>query len=361
MTETPVERLFHRWMLRYFSNDEAVVLFVLLSLGLIVLLGFGSMLGPLIASMVVAFMLQGMVDWLCVKKIPHLVSVTIVFIIFIAVLMAIILLLLPLIWGQVTHFLNELPKMLIKTQSWFLQLPEVYPDLVSNRKIVDELFGSLSGHAAGMGQWLVSFSLARISTVVQVSIYLILVPILIFLFLKDYDKAVKWLGALLPKERNMMNQVANEMSFQIANYIRGKTIEIVIVSVVTFVAFLMLGLNYAALLALLVGISSLVPYIGAAIVSIPVLMVAIFQFGTGHEFIWVATVYMIILALDGNVLVPLLLGDAVNLHPIAIIAAVLLFGGIWGGWGVFFAIPLATFVKAIVSVWPVTYDTQNES
>ena len=57
-------------------------------------------------------------------------------------------------------------------------------------------------------------------------------------------------------------------------------------------------------------------------------------------------------ALDGNVLVPLLFSEAVNMHPVAIIAAVLVFGGIWGMWGVFFAIPLATLVKAILYAWP---------
>ena len=67
---------------------------------------------------------------------------------------------------------------------------------------------------------------------------------------------------------------------------------------------------------------------------------------------WVMIAYGIIQALDGNVLVPILFSEAVNLHPVAIIVAVLVFGGFWGLWGVFFAIPLATLVKAILSAWP---------
>jgi putative permease len=88
------------------------------------------------------------------------------------------------------------------------------------------------------------------------------------------------------------------------------------------------------------------------VVTIPVLMVAWFQWGWVSEFAWLAAVYFTIQALDGNVLVPLLFSEVVNLHPVAIIISILVFGGLWGFWGVFFAIPLATLVKAILSAWP---------
>ena len=80
-----------------------------------------------------------------------------------------------------------------------------------------------------------------------------------------------------------------------------------------------------------------------------------FQWGWGTDFFYLLGVYAIIQALDGNVLVPLLFSEAVNLHPVAIILAVLAFGGVWGFWGVFFAIPLATLVKAVLYAWP-THD-----
>jgi len=146
--------------------------------------------------------------------------------------------------------------------------------------------------------------------------------------------------------------VAEEMNRQIANYIRGKVIEIVICGGVTYIAFVALGLNYAALLALLVGVSVVVPYVGAVVVTVPVMLIALFQWGWSDQFIYLMAVYGIIQTLDGNVLVPLLFSEAVNLHPVAIICAVLLFGGLWGFWGVFFAIPLATLFKAVLDAWP---------
>jgi putative permease len=95
-----------------------------------------------------------------------------------------------------------------------------------------------------------------------------------------------------------------------------------------------------------------VPYIGAVVVTVPVILVAWFQWGWSPEFIWLGVAYTVVQALDGNILVPLLFSEVVNLHPVAIIVAVLVFGGLWGFWGVFFAIPLATLVHAILIAWP---------
>jgi len=142
------------------------------------------------------------------------------------------------------------------------------------------------------------------------------------------------------------------MDDQIANYIRGKVLEIIIVGSVTFVTFSFFNLPYTALLSVLVGLSVLVPFIGAAIATLPVAAVAGFHFGLTESFAYVIIAYGIIQALDGNVLVPILFSEAVNLHPVSIILAVLFFGGIWGFWGIFFAIPLATLLKAIVTSWP---------
>lgn len=142
------------------------------------------------------------------------------------------------------------------------------------------------------------------------------------------------------------------MDDQIANYIRGKVIEIFIVGSVTYVTFAILGVHYAALLAIMVGLSVLVPYIGASVVTLPIGLIGFFQWGWSSDFLYLMIAYGVIQALDGNVLVPLLFSEAVNLHPISIIVAVLIFGAIWGVWGVFFAIPLATLVKAVGNAWP---------
>jgi putative permease len=114
-----------------------------------------------------------------------------------------------------------------------------------------------------------------------------------------------------------------------------------------------MDLNYAMLLAVLMGLQVMIPYVGATLVTFPVLGVAYFQWGINDDqFMYILIAYSIIQALDGVILVPILFSEAVNLHAIAIIVAILFFGGLWGFWGIFFAIPLATVVKAVLTAWP---------
>ncbi|WP_375737769.1 AI-2E family transporter [Pseudomonas boanensis] len=348
------------WVQRYFSDEEAVVLAVILVLGFTAILTLGDMLAPVLAGLVLAFLMQGAVNLLERLHLPQSFAVWIVFTLFISALAVILVVLVPLLWQQLSTLFSEIPRMLGEWQSLLLLLPERYPHLVTDEQVLKAIEVTRS-EIGKFGQWALTFSLSSLPLLVNIMIYLVLVPILVFFFLKDRVLIGRWLSGYLPQERALMTQVWDEMNDQIANYIRGKVIEIMICGGVTYVAFVSLGLNYAALLALLVGLSVVVPYIGAVVVTVPVALIALFQWGWGDQFIYLMVVYGVIQTLDGNVLVPLLFSEAVNLHPVAIICAVLLFGGLWGFWGVFFAIPLATLFKAVLDAWPRTSPTaENE-
>lgn len=339
------------WIQRYFSDEEAVVLAVLLFLAFTAVLTLGGMLAPVLAGMVLAYLMQGLVVTLERLRVPGGVAVGLVFALFMGVLLVFIIVVVPLLWHQLITLFNELPGMLAKWQSLLLLLPERYPHLVSDEQVLQAIEVA-RGEIGKFGQWALTFSLSSLPLLVNIMIYLVLVPILVFFFLKDREMIGQWVRGYLPRERALITRVAQEMNRQIANYIRGKVIEIFICGGVTYIAFVALGLNYSALLALLVGVSVVVPYVGAVVVTVPVLLIALFQWGWSDQFIYLMAVYGIIQTLDGNVLVPLLFSEAVNLHPVAIICAVLLFGGLWGFWGVFFAIPLATLFKAVLDAWP---------
>ncbi|HLA29591.1 MAG TPA: AI-2E family transporter [Pseudomonas sp.] len=344
-------KVLRNWLYRYFSDEQAVVLAVLLILGFAAILTLGGMLAPVLTGLILAFLMQGLVNAFERLRLPQIAAVWLVFTLFMSLLGLFLLVLLPLLWNQLSALFNELPRMLGEWQSLFLLLPERYPNLISDAQVL-QLIEAVRGEIGKFGQWVVSFSLSSLPMLLSIMIYLVLVPILVFFFLKDRVLIAEWFRGYLPRERSLISQVAEEMNQQIANYIRGKVIEIIVCGVVTYIAFIALGLNYAALLALFVGLSVVVPYIGAVVVTLPVALIALFQWGFSEQFVYLILVYGIIQALDGNVLVPLLFSEAVNLHPVAIICAVLLFGGLWGFWGVFFAIPLATLFKAVIDAWP---------
>ncbi len=343
-------KILHSWLNRLFAEEETVVLLLLLLGCLLLIVTLGDVLGPVIASVIFAYMMQGITASMARLGAPHWLGVITAFLIFMGISLSVLFVLLPLVWQQLTNLVQELPNWLRLLQQSLLLLPE-RSDLVTEEQI-RALISAAGAEIGKMGQRVVSFSIAQIPNLVGVVIYLVLVPILVFFFLKDKDQLLNWLASLLPKRRPLMTSVWHEMNAQVANYVRGKAIEIVIVGVTTYIAFAILGLNYAALLALLVGLSVVIPYIGAAVVTIPVLLVGFMQWGWNSEFFTLFFVYGVIQALDGNVLVPLLFSEVVNLHPVAIILSVLVFGGLWGLWGVFFAIPLATLVKAIFNAWP---------
>jgi putative permease len=339
------------WFRRQFSNPQIVYLTLLLVLGFSVVLTMGDMLMPALASIVIAYLLEGLVALLERRGLARFWSVLLVFFAFMLFLVLMIFGLLPQLSRQVTELVNQLPNMIAQGQKALMHLPERYPDMISVAQ-VQEVMASLRTELASYGQKALSMSLASLVGLITLLVYLVLVPLLVFFFLKDKHLILTWAGRFLPKNRALTTLVWEDVHRQIANYVRGKFWEIVIVGSASFTTFRFFGLDYAVLLAVLVGLSVIIPYIGAAVVSFPVVLIAWFQWGWGGDFVWLTVAYLIIQALDGNVLVPLLFSEVVNLHPVAIIVAILVFGGFWGFWGVFFAIPLATLVQAILAAWP---------
>ncbi len=179
-----------------------------------------------------------------------------------------------------------------------------------------------------------------------------MVPVLVFFIMKDKDRLARWLLRFLPADRTLVNRIGRDINVQMSNYIRGKTIEMLIVGVAAYILFHLFGLNYSILLSTLVGLSVFVPVVGAIVMTVPVVLVAFLKFGFSQQLIWLTLAYIVLQQLDGNVLVPILFAEVNKLHPVAIISAVLIFGGTWGIWGVVFAIPLATLVQAIIQAWP---------
>ncbi len=343
--------IFKGWYQRNFSDPQAVILSVLLVIGFLVVIFLGEMLAPLLASVVLAYLLEGTVAKLQRHGVARLWAVIGVFTLFMGLLVYTILGLIPMLSQQVSDLVGEIPNMITKGQHSLLTLHESYPNYFSEEQ-VRELMSGVRADLTSLGQNVFSKSIASIPALITVLVYLILVPIMVFFFLKDKAAIVIWCTGYLPEQRRLAGEVWKEMDRQIGNYIRGKILEIIIVGIVSYIVFFMMGLNYAPLLAVLVGISVLVPYIGAVVVTAPVALIAYFQWGFSADFGYLVLAYAIIQILDGNVLVPILFSEAVNLHPVAIIAAVLIFGGVWGFWGVFFAIPLATLVAAVLNAWP---------
>ena len=347
------------WFKLQFSNPQVVFLAMFLLVLVLVISYAGNTLAPVIAGIVIAYLLEGVVTRLTQVGLPRLLSVWFVFLAFLLLLTGITFGLLPMLYNQLSDVVQQIPTMLSRGQAVLMTLPEKYPDLISLDQ-VGEIIALIRIQLTDYGQALVTSSITSAASIITIMIYVILLPILVFFFIKDKTVILDWFQDFLPRNHELAARVWGDVDIQIANYIRGKFWEILIVWLTTLIAFTYLSLQYALLLSFLVGISVLIPYVGAAVVTIPVALIAWFQWGWSSEFITLFVTYLVIQALDGNLLVPLLFSEVVNIHPVAIIVAVLVFGGLWGIWGIFFAIPLATLVQSIIVAWPSPPDPEEQ-
>lgn len=340
-----------QWYKDRFSDPHAVTLFFILLFGFSVIYFVGGLITPFLVALVLAYLLDWPLMQLMRLGLSRSLSATVILVLFLTTMGMLTFGLIPTVWNQGVNLAKAMPTMLKQMQEYILHLPQQNPD-VFNEELIENTLLMLQDRIVSSGETIVSASFSSLFDIAAILIYSILVPLLIFFMLKDKRRLLSDLVKALPQNRRLADEVWTEMNGQIVNYIRGKVIEILIVGFFTWLVFFFTGLQYAVLLAVAVGFSVLIPYIGAAAVTVPVLIVGLFQWGLTPEFTYMMIAYGIVQALDGNLLVPLLFSEAVNLHPVAIIMSVLIFGGLWGFWGVFFAIPLATLVKAVFNAWP---------
>lgn len=338
------------WFHRYLSDPQAVVLALLLIIGFTIVITMGDMIMPALAALVIAYLLEGMVRFMQSHNANRFRAVILVFSTFMAFLVFFFGGMVPLVSSQLTEFFKEVPNYIGFAQQALLQLPQHFSYVTDTQ--IREIIAVVNKEIASFGQTILTGTLSSIPGLLTLIVYAILVPLLVFFFLKDKDILLSWCSSFLPKQRDLMSGVWGEVDQQIGNYIRGKVWEIFIVGIATYIVFAIFGLKYALLLSAVVGLSVLIPYIGATVVSIPVAAIAYFQWGITSEFWYLIIAYFVVQGLDGNILVPLLFSEVVNLHPVAIILSILVFGGLWGFWGVFFAIPLGTLVNALLIAWP---------
>ena len=339
------------WFKRVLPNGQAVSFMIILTAGFAIIISLSQMLMPVYAAGVIAYLLEAPINLLERYKLPRFVAVAVVFFLFVAFGLFLLIALLPVLYQQSASLIEQMPSWIRSVQTIVTQLPQRYPALVTEEQI-NQLTSVLASDWLAFGQSLLSYSYSSLVNIITVIVYVILVPLLIFFFLKDKAYLMTWFKQYLPEDRGLLSQVWVEVDMQIGNYVRGKLFEVLMLFLATYLCFSWMDLHYGLLLAVLTGLSVIIPYIGATLVTIPVVLVSYFQWGISSEFWSLILVYTIVHMLDSLFLVTILFSEVVNLHPVAIIVAILFFGGLWGFWGVFFAIPLATLVKAILTSWP---------
>ena len=341
-----MQTLFEKFVNRFFSSEESIYFAILLAFSFLFVIFFGNVLLPVIISVVIAFLLNGLMRVLLKMQISQKVSLAITLIVFFGFYLSLFTAL-PSIGTQINNLLQNLPSIISSFQSTLVEMNNYF-----SQEDLDLIFANLTNQINSLLSSALGQLAGTITLMFNAILYAIMIPLMVFFFLKDKNELLPIAAFILPKENGFMQSVFSEMNDQLFNYVTGKFLEMIIVASASYALFAILGLPYAVLIAILVGLSVIIPIFGAILVTIPVVLIGLYEWGLTENFYWLLSLYLLIQILDGNVLVPILFSNRNNLHPVVIIIAVLFFGGIWGFWGLFFAIPLATFIKAIINSWP---------
>ncbi|MEQ1529688.1 MAG: AI-2E family transporter, partial [Methylococcales bacterium] len=278
---------------RVLPNTQAVALATILIISFLLIYSLSDVLMPVFASIVLAYLLEGTGTKIECFKVPRLISVYLVFVFFLTSLVFLLFYLLPIVSEQAVELIQQIPYIINRAQSEIMRLPKAYPEFISERKISDLVF-SVQKELLTYGQNVLSISAASVVGLVSAMIYLFLVPMMVFFFLKDKQILIDWFLQFMPKDRHLSERVWTEIDEQIGNYVHGKFGEVFILWAVSIVTFTVLGLDYAVLLSVLMGLQVVIPYIGATLVTFPVLGVAYFQWGlSGDDFMVIVIAYSI--------------------------------------------------------------------
>jgi len=344
-------KFFKEWYDSHLTDPNQVSLALIILFATLITYILLSTVAPILVAVILAYMLEGLVQRFQDNiELERKKAVIIVFLLFLFLFMFLIFTLIPLMLEQLTVLITSLPDIIIESKR-LIGVTFGENNLITPAQI-DSIFLGISNEITTVGKTILTGSLSSAGSLVEIIIYMLIVPILIFFLLYDKSQIFGWFQRFFPEKLDLTKKTYKELDIKIGNYIRCKFIEIIIVWFASFIIFGLIGLKYTLLLSFLCGISVIIPYVGAIVVTIPIIFVSYFHWGLTSDFSIIIVSHILIQVIYGNFVVPILFSDAVNIHPFAILLAILFFGSIWGIWGVFFAIPLAVFLNTLLNIWP---------
>ncbi|WP_245683847.1 AI-2E family transporter [Vulcanibacillus modesticaldus] len=324
------------------------ILFLLVKLGEVIgffIVFLKTLLLPFFIAIIISYLLHPIVTMLHNKGIPRSLAVLIIYFIFFGSLAIISFNIFPLLVAQIKDLGEQLPDIIGKLDRWLdgirhdhlNPLPDSFQEGIDNS--LENLEKRISESFSNITTW--------ISNTIEVIITIFLVPFVAFYILKDYQILEKTIITLVPKrKRKEMIRLARDIDDALGNYIRGQLIVCMIIGVLAYIGYLFVGLPYALLLALIVGITNIIPYLGPFIGATPAVLVALSV--SWQLAIKIVIVNLIVQIIEGNVVSPQVVGRRLHIHPLFIILSLLIGGQLAGIAGLILAVPVFAIIKVII-------------
>lgn len=329
--------------------------------GLLIYL-LAPVLMPFLIAAILAYIGDPLVDRLETFKIPRTLAVTIVFVVLTLIAVIAFIVLVPMLEKQISILFNKIPGYVQTLTNQFI--PWLNERFNMSLEInAETLKTSLQGHwkeAGGIASTAMGYVTRSGALVIAFIGNLVLVPVVTFYLLRDWDVLVARIHELLPRKTEpVISQLAKQSDEVLGSFLRGQMLVMLALAVIYSVGLGIIGLDLALLIGMIAGLVSFVPYLGFIIGIAIAGIAAIFQFHDFIHVIYVVIVFAIGQMAEGMFLTPKLVGDRIGLHPVAVIFAVLAGGQLFGFVGVLIALPLAAVVAVIARYLHEQYKTSS--
>ncbi len=303
---------------------------------------------PILLSLIVSFMLDPLVQFFENEHIGRTSSIFIVYLLVSAVIALAMAIIGPPNWkGMMQALKADFPRYIshaIEYTSGLLQNTQEHFPVIKNYDFTERM---RSASQSFFG-WIIQ---ETPRSAMRLGSLLLLVPLFSFFFLRDSRRIMRSLIGLTPNRYfEMVLDIYAHVSWQLAHFIRGRIIEALIIGIVVWMGLSLTDIRYTPILAVIAGITNLVPYIGPIIGLIPGLVIALVDLGMGAQFWWIFCVYVLIaqIILDNFILIPILISKVSNLHPLWVILAIVMGGKLYGIVGMIIGVPIASIINIVI-------------
>lgn len=305
---------------------------------------------PIVISGFLFYLLKPVVTFLINRKLPKVMSIFIIYLVFVGLIGLLIGTGVPSLFKQINHFVEELPV-------YLKQMDELINNLVRSRWFkwtmeqdyinVKDGINTIQNYVAELPSTLAHGLSSVLAMVKNITVVIVLVPFILFFMLKDGDKLPGAILRFVPRSYHVPSlKVLKETSTTLATYIQGQLLVCMFVGVASFIGYLLIGLPYAFLFALISAVTNIIPYAGPFIGLAPAFFFALIY--SPLQSILVIIIVIIVQQLESIILSPLVIGKKLNTHPVTIITLLFVSGNIAGVVGMILAIPTYSVVKTII-------------
>ena len=337
---------------RWFQTAVAVIFTLIIILLLIQLQGLFSpiftviqtIFVPLLIGGVLFYLTRPILNFLMKHKFPKWSAIIIIFALMGLLIYLFYILLAPIVTQQVNSLISNAPEIINTVEGYveyFLTQREHMPTAIQDQ--ISNVSGQLTDWASTIGSGIGSFIMSLFSGVIA----LVLVPFFLIYILIDHKKFVPFVSQFFSGDKKKwVLKTLGDVDHTLKSYIVGQLFVSLIVGIMLLIGYLIIGLDYAFLLALIGVVTNVIPFLGPYIAVTPAIIIALFQ--DPIMAVYVAIIMLVAQQIEGNLITPNVMGNALSVHPLTVITLILAAGNIAGIWGVILAIPFYAVVKTIV-------------